>query len=142
MARAVGRKACHALCLSLGALGLLAIPLIREPGLLWIPMIGVGFAWSSILSAPYSILSGALPARKMGVYMGIFNFFIVIPQLLAATLLGLLLRTFFGGEAIWALGWARGRCWSPPRACSGFATWASPRPPRPRRLPPEALSKA
>ena len=104
LARAVGRKACHALCLGLGALGLAAIPLIREPGLLWIPMIGVGFAWSSILSAPYSILSGALPAGKMGVYMGLFNFFIVIPQLLAATLLGLLLRTFFGGEAIWALG--------------------------------------
>jgi maltose/moltooligosaccharide transporter len=66
-------------------------------------MIGVGFAWSSILSAPYSILAGALPARKMGVYMGIFNFFIVIPQLLAATVLGLLLKTFFGGQAIWAL---------------------------------------
>jgi maltose/moltooligosaccharide transporter len=103
IARAVGRKASHALCLCLGGLGLLAFPLIREPGLLWIPMIGVGFAWSSILSAPYSILSGALPARKMGVYMGIFNFFIVIPQLLAATILGLLLKAFFGGEAIWAL---------------------------------------
>ena len=103
IARAVGRKASHALCLGLGGLGLAAFPLIRDPGLLWLPMIGVGFAWSSILSAPYSILSGALPARKMGVYMGIFNFFIVIPQLLAATILGLLLRTFFGGEAIWAL---------------------------------------
>ncbi|WP_051696085.1 MFS transporter [Caulobacter sp. UNC358MFTsu5.1] len=103
IARAVGRKASHALCLGLGGLGLAAFPLIRDPGLLWLPMIGVGFAWSSILSAPYSILSGALPARKMGVYMGIFNFFIVIPQLLAATILGLLLRAFFGGEAIWAL---------------------------------------
>ena len=103
IARAAGRKASHALCLGLGGLGLMAFPLIKDPTLLWIPMIGVGFAWSSILSAPYSILSGALPARKMGVYMGIFNFFIVIPQLLAATVLGLLLRTFFGGEAIWAL---------------------------------------
>jgi maltose/moltooligosaccharide transporter len=103
IARATGRKMSHALCLVLGALGLAGIHLIREPGLLWLPMIGVGFAWSSILSAPYSILSGALPARKMGVYMGIFNFFIVIPQLLAATLLGALLKTFFGGEAIWAL---------------------------------------
>ena len=103
IARAAGRKASHALCLCLGGLGLAALPLIREPGLLWIPMIGVGFAWSSILSAPYSILSGALPAGKMGVYMGIFNFFIVIPQLLAATILGLLLKAFFGGEAIWAL---------------------------------------
>jgi len=103
LARLAGRKASHALCLALGGLGLLAVPLIRDPALLWIPMIGVGFAWSSILSAPYSILSGALPAGKMGVYMGIFNIFIVIPQLLAATVLGLLLRSFFGGEAIWAL---------------------------------------
>jgi maltose/moltooligosaccharide transporter len=103
IARAVGRKASHALCLVLGGLGLAVFPLIREPSLLWIPMIGVGFAWSSILSAPYSILAGALPAQKMGVYMGIFNFFIVIPQLLAATILGLLLKAFFGGEAIWAL---------------------------------------
>ena len=103
MVRATSRKVSHAVCLGLGALGLLSFLLIREPGLLWIGMIGVGFAWSSILSAPYSILAGALPARKMGVYMGIFNFFIVIPQLLAATVLGLLLKSFFGGQAIWAL---------------------------------------
>ncbi|KQZ04731.1 MFS transporter [Caulobacter sp. Root1455] len=103
IARAVGRKASHALCLGLGGLGLAAFPLIRDPVLLWIPMIGVGFAWSSILSAPYSILSGAVPGPKMGVYMGIFNFFIVIPQLLAATILGVLLKTFFDGQAIWAL---------------------------------------
>jgi maltose/moltooligosaccharide transporter len=103
MVKATSRKISHALCLLLGALGLLSFLLIREPGLLWIGMIGVGFAWSSILSAPYSILAGALPARKMGVYMGIFNFFIVIPQLLAATVLGLLLKSSFGGEAIWAL---------------------------------------
>ncbi|MBO9709484.1 MAG: MFS transporter [Caulobacter sp.] len=103
IARALGRRLSHVLCLALGGLGLLAFPLIRQPALLWVPMIGVGFAWSSILSAPYSILSGAVPARKMGVYMGIFNFFIVVPQLLAATVLGLLLKAFFGGEAIWAL---------------------------------------
>jgi len=103
MVQATNRKVSHAVCLLLGALGLLSFPLIREPGLLWIGMIGVGFAWSSIVSAPYSILAGALPARKMGVYMGIFNFFIVIPQLLAATVLGLLLNNVFGGEAIWAL---------------------------------------
>lgn len=103
MVRLTNRRISHAVCLTLGAAGLLSIPLIREPGLLWISMIGVGFAWSSILSAPYSILAGALPARKMGVYMGIFNFFIVIPQLLAATVLGLLLKSFFGGQAIFAL---------------------------------------
>ncbi|MGR4864059.1 MFS transporter [Caulobacter sp. LARHSG274] len=104
IARATSRRLSHVICLCLGSLGLVSIPLIRDPALLWIPMIGVGFAWSAILSVPYSILSGALPARKMGVYMGIFNFFIVIPQLLAATVLGLLLKTFFGGAAIWALG--------------------------------------
>jgi maltose/moltooligosaccharide transporter len=64
----------------------------------------VGFAWASILSLPYAMLSDNLPAAKMGVYMGIFNFFIVIPQLLAASVLGLLLRLFFHGQPIWALG--------------------------------------
>jgi maltose/moltooligosaccharide transporter len=103
MVKVTSRKISHAVCLGLGALGLLSFLLIREPGLLWIGMIGVGFAWSSILSAPYAMLAGALPARKMGVYMGIFNFFIVIPQLLAATVLGLLLKSFFGGQAIYAL---------------------------------------
>lgn len=103
MVQATSRKVSHAVCLLLGALGLLSFLLIREPGLLWVGMIGVGFAWSSILSAPYSILAGALPARKMGVYMGIFNVFIVIPQLLAATVLGLLLKSVFGGQAIYAL---------------------------------------
>jgi len=103
LVQATSRRVSHAVCLVLGALGLLSFLLIREPGMLWVGMIGVGFAWSSILSAPYSILAGALPARKMGVYMGIFNFFIVIPQLLAATVLGLLLKSFFGGQAIFAL---------------------------------------
>jgi maltose/moltooligosaccharide transporter len=103
IARLAGRKLSHVFCLCLGGLGLASFPLIKDPALLWLPMIGVGFAWSSILSAPYSILSGALPAGKMGVYMGLFNFFIVIPQLLAATLLGLLLKSLFGGAAIWAL---------------------------------------
>jgi maltose/moltooligosaccharide transporter len=103
MAKVIGRRASHAVNLALGGLGLLSFPFIKDPTLLWISMVGVGFAWSSILSVPYSILSGALPARKMGVYMGIFNFFIVIPQLLAATVLGLLLKTFFGGQAIFAL---------------------------------------
>jgi maltose/moltooligosaccharide transporter len=66
-------------------------------------MVGVGMAWASILSVPYAILSGALPAAKMGVYMGIFNFFIVIPQILAASILGFLVRVLFDGEAIYAL---------------------------------------
>ena len=66
-------------------------------------MVGVGLAWASILSMPYAILAGALPSHKMGTYMGIFNFFIVIPQILAASILGFLTRDLFGGHAIYAL---------------------------------------
>ena len=66
-------------------------------------MVGVGFAWASILSLPYALLAGSVPSRKMGVYMGIFNFFIVIPQLVIASVLGVLLKTFFGGQPIYAL---------------------------------------
>ncbi|MEM6627921.1 MAG: MFS transporter [Pseudomonadota bacterium] len=100
--RIIGRRYAHMFNLGLGAAGFLSFLFIRDPMLLWIPMIGVGFAWASILSVPYSILAGALPARKMGVYMGIFNIFIVAPQLLAATVLGALLNAFFGGQAIYA----------------------------------------
>lgn len=103
LAARIGRRQAHAVALTLGGLGLASFMLIRDPQALWLPMIGVGIAWASILSAPYSILSGAAPAAKMGVYMGIFNIFIVTPQLLAATLLGLLLKSFFGGQPIWAL---------------------------------------
>ena len=103
IAQRLGRRLSHAVNLSLGGLGLLSFALIRDPAYLWIGMIGVGFAWASILSMPYAILAGALPARKMGVFMGIFNFFIVIPQLVAATALGLLIKTFFGGQPIYAL---------------------------------------
>jgi maltose/moltooligosaccharide transporter len=67
-------------------------------------MVGVGFAWASILSLPYALLSDSVPAAKMGVYMGIFNCFIVIPQLLAASVLGLLLRMVFAGNPVYALG--------------------------------------
>lgn len=103
LAARIGRPGAHAVCLLLGGLGLAAFRLIHDPNLLWVCMIGVGIAWASILSMPYSILSGVIPSRKMGVYMGIFNFFIVIPQLVAATLLGLILRRWFDDMAIYAL---------------------------------------
>ncbi len=103
LANTIGRRGAHAVNLLLGAAGLSSFLVIDDPAMLWLGMIGVGFAWASILSVPYSILAGALPFRKMGVYMGIFNFFIVIPQLLAATILGLVVRSFFGGDAIYAL---------------------------------------
>ena len=66
-------------------------------------MVGVGLAWASILSMPYAILTGSLPAHKMGTYMGIFNFFIVIPQILAASILGFFTRDLFGGKAIYSI---------------------------------------
>jgi maltose/moltooligosaccharide transporter len=66
-------------------------------------MLGVGLAWASMLSMPYAILTGSLPAHKMGTYMGIFNFFIVIPQILAASILGFFVATIAGGQAIYAL---------------------------------------
>ena len=84
-------------------LGLASFMFIQDPKMLLIPMIGVGFAWASILSLPYAMLSNALPSNKMGVYMGIFNFFIVIPQLLAASILGLILRHVFSNQPIYAL---------------------------------------
>lgn len=103
MVRAVGVRASHLVNACLGGLGLLSFLWIRDPQWLLLSMVGVGFAWASILSLPYALLSDSLPAAKMGVYMGIFNFFIVIPQLVAASLLGFLLKTFLGGDPINAL---------------------------------------
>jgi maltose/moltooligosaccharide transporter len=103
LARKTSRKIAHAICLVCGALGLLSIQVIADPRLLLGSMVGVGIAWASILSMPYAILTGSLPASKMGYYMGVFNFFIVIPQIVAAAVLGFLVGHFFGGQAIYAL---------------------------------------
>ncbi|HEY8586339.1 MAG TPA: MFS transporter [Rhodanobacter sp.] len=104
MVRALGLRISHLVNLCLGGLGLLSFLVIRDPHWLIVSMIGVGFAWASILSLPYAMLSDNLPSAKMGIYMGIFNFFIVIPQLLAASVLGVLLKLFFHNQPIWALG--------------------------------------
>ena len=103
VARRSSRKMAHAICLLCGAAGLLSILLLNDPRFLLVSMVGVGIAWASILSMPYAILTGALPAAKMGYYMGVFNFFIVIPQIVAASILGFLVGRLFGGEAIYAL---------------------------------------
>ncbi|MDE2407817.1 MAG: MFS transporter [Xanthomonadaceae bacterium] len=103
MVRRLGLRGSHLLNAALGGLGLLSIGWIRDPHWLLLSMLGVGFAWASILSLPYAMLSDTVPAAKMGTYMGIFNFFIVIPQLVAASLLGFLLKTFLGGHPIHAL---------------------------------------
>jgi maltose/moltooligosaccharide transporter len=96
LAAATSRKTVHAVCLLFGAIGLLSIYFIREPWLLIFSMICVGVAWASILSMPYAILSGALPAARMGVYMGVFNFFIVIPEIVQALTFGPIIRGVFG----------------------------------------------
>ncbi|MFT5162287.1 MAG: maltose/moltooligosaccharide transporter [Alteromonadaceae bacterium] len=96
-------KVAHLINLLLGGLGLISFLVIRDPQWLLLSMVGVGFAWASILSLPYAMLSNTLPSDKMGVYMGIFNFFIVIPQILAASILGFLIKTLFSGQPIYAL---------------------------------------
>ncbi|GAB3102205.1 MFS transporter [Lysobacter terrae] len=103
MVKRWGLRISHLINATLGGLGLLSFVVIRDPQWLLLSMVGVGFAWASILSLPYALLSDSVPAQKMGVYMGIFNFFIVIPQLVAASLLGVLLKLFFGSHPIYAL---------------------------------------
>ena len=97
LARMTSRKAVHAGALACGGVGLLSMYLIQDQYLLLLTMIGVGIAWASILSMPYAILSGALPPERMGVYMGVFNAFIVIPEIIAALTFGPLIRLAFGG---------------------------------------------
>ncbi len=103
VASRIDRRKLHSLNLLIGAAGFAAMILIRDPALLWVSQIGLGIAWASIVSLPYAILAGSVPARKMGIYMGIFNIFIVVPQLVAATLLGFLLTVFFDGSPIYAM---------------------------------------
>lgn len=103
IARRLGRKGTHALSLFAGGLGLLSMYLITDPALLWLPMIGVGFAWASILAMPYAMLAASIPAGKMGVYMGIFNFFIVIPQIVNGIIGGPIVKYLYDDAAIFAL---------------------------------------
>jgi maltose/moltooligosaccharide transporter len=103
LARYTSRRVTHLMALMCGGLGLISIYFISDPAMLWVSMIGVGIAWASILSVPYAMLSGSLPAEKMGYYMGVFNFFIVIPQIVAGTVLGFLLNKFFDGQSIYIL---------------------------------------
>jgi maltose/moltooligosaccharide transporter len=103
LARWSSPKVAHIICLACGALGLVSIFFISDPTYLLGSMVGVGIAWASILAMPYAILTGSLPPSKLGYYMGVFNFFIVIPQIVAAAVLGYLVRHLFHGEAIYAL---------------------------------------
>ncbi|MCL6098500.1 MAG: MFS transporter, partial [Bacteroidetes bacterium] len=102
-ANKTSRKSVHAISLICGGIGLASFYVIKDPNLLLISELGIGLAWASILAMPYAILTGSLPSHKMGVYMGIFNFFIVIPQITAAAILGFFVKNLFGDEAIYAL---------------------------------------
>ena len=103
VAKATNRRVTHMISLIAGGLGLVSIYFIKDPNLLIIPMVGIGIAWASILAMPYAILTGSLPGNKMGTYMGIFNFFIVIPQIMAASILGFFVTHLYNGQTIYAL---------------------------------------
>ncbi|HYK55165.1 MAG TPA: MFS transporter [Flavisolibacter sp.] len=103
IAAKTSRRMTHMVCLIIGGMGLIAIFFIKSPNLLLLPMVAVGLAWASTLTMPYAILAGALPADKMGFYMGVFNFFIVIPQIVAAAILGFFVNHVFNNHSIYAL---------------------------------------
>jgi maltose/moltooligosaccharide transporter len=103
LARRTSRKACHAVCLAIGGLSLASVFFIHDKHLLLIPMLGVGVAWASILTMPYAILVAALPPNRMGYYMGLFNFFIVIPQIVSGLVLGWFTKHMFGNHAVLTL---------------------------------------
>ena len=99
----IGRKMTHAVSLAVGGIGLLSMYVIADPNLLILSMVGIGIAWGSILAMPYAILAGSIPAGKMGIYMGLFNFFITLPQIINGLLGGPIVKWFFGSQAIYAL---------------------------------------
>ncbi len=103
LSKYTSRKITHLIALWLGGAGLISFYFFHNPQWLILSMVGVGIAWASILSIPYAMLSGSLPAEKMGYYMGVFNFFIVIPQIIAGTVLGFMVNHLFSGETIYIL---------------------------------------
>ena len=103
VAERLGRRVTHSLCLAAGAAGLLSVGVIHEPKMLLLSMTGVGIAWASTLSMPYALLSASLPAERTGVYMGIFNFFIVLPEIVASLLFGQVMTHLLGGNRLAAV---------------------------------------
>ncbi|MBN2519417.1 MAG: MFS transporter [Bacteroidales bacterium] len=103
LTKITNRKTTHMISLFVGAISFISIYYMKNPQMLLISFVGIGLVWASILAMPYAILTGSLPSNKMGIYMGIFNFFIVIPQIVAASILGFFIKYFFNGQAIYAL---------------------------------------
>ncbi len=103
MTARIGNARTHLICLAIGALSYAAIFFIRDAGVLILPFIGLGVMWASILTMPYVILTDALPPSKLGIYIGVFNFFIVLPQLAVASIMGGIMRSFFPHDPIWTM---------------------------------------
>ncbi|MEM1084639.1 MAG: MFS transporter [Verrucomicrobiota bacterium] len=103
LARVMAAKRIHLICLTIGAAGLISAAFVTSPGMLLVSMIGVGIAWASVLSMPYAMLANVIPGNKMGFYMGVFNFFIVLPQILASVALGAVVSSLLGGDAMKAV---------------------------------------
>lgn len=99
----LGKKLTHTACLIVGGLGLISVNFIHEPWMLYISMSMVGIAWASILSMPYSMLAGAIPQEKMGIYMGIFNFFIVLPEIIASLFFGKIMSNYLHNDRLLAV---------------------------------------
>ena len=103
LSRKVGQVMTHSICLTLGALGFLMFFFVSDANTLLLAEVGIGIAWASILAMPYAILASNLPQAKLGIYMGLFNVFIVVPQLLVATVMGQIMLWLFPGEPIWTM---------------------------------------
>ncbi|MBI5372327.1 MAG: MFS transporter [Sphingobacteriales bacterium] len=99
----IGKKLTHTACLLIGGAGLISVNFIHEPWMLYISMSMVGIAWASILSMPYSMLAGVIPQEKMGIYMGIFNFFIVLPEIIASLFFGKIMENFLHNDRLTAV---------------------------------------
>ncbi|MEI6641457.1 MAG: MFS transporter [Novosphingobium sp.] len=103
MAKRIGNARTHMACLLGGACGFLLLLVLHDKWLLLLPMVFVGIAWASILGMPYVILTRVLPPAKFGIYIGVFNIFIVVPQLLVATIMGGVIRSFFPADPKWTM---------------------------------------
>ena len=99
----IGKKMTHVACLLIGGMGLISVYYVQQPNLLYVSMGLVGIAWASILSMPYSMLAGFIPEQKMGIYMGIFNFFIVLPEIIASIFFGKVMSTYLHNDRLMAV---------------------------------------
>ncbi len=99
----LGKKLTHTLCLVIGGLGLISVNMFEQANMLYLSMGMVGIAWASILSMPYTILAGSIPPQKMGIYMGIFNFFIVLPEIIASLSFGSIMENFLNNDRLMAV---------------------------------------